>query len=192
MNRRRRDGCGRRGRCSRWRGCCNGGSRRRGDRSGRRRRRGNRCPLLGFDARHNRLNRDGRSFGDDDLGEDAGDRRWDLGVHLVGGNLENRFVALHFIAHFLEPARHRAFGNRLAHLGHDYVYSSHLTVLGLNYRPSAACRGLTAQGGGASPRQFRLRPMHKCASCRRESRRKPAPSSRTPRTSKLAQPPSRR
>ena len=60
-------------------------------------------------------------FLDLDLGEHAGDRRRDLRVDLVGRNLEQRLVAVDRVADLLDPADDRAFGDRLAHLGHHDV-----------------------------------------------------------------------
>ena len=51
---------------------------------------------------------------------DAGRRRGDLRVHLVGGDLEQRLVAIDGVADLLDPADDGAFGDRLAHLRHDY------------------------------------------------------------------------
>ena len=55
------------------------------------------------------------------LGEHAGGRRRNLGVHLVGRDLEERLVALDRVADLLDPADDRAFGDRLAHLRHHDV-----------------------------------------------------------------------
>ena len=49
----------------------------------------------------------------------AGRRRRNLRVHLVGGNLEQRLVAIDRVADLLDPSDDRAFRDRLAHLGHD-------------------------------------------------------------------------
>jgi hypothetical protein len=43
----------------------------------------------------------------------------DLGVHLVGGDLEEGLVAAHRLADFLDPADDGALGDRFAHLGHQ-------------------------------------------------------------------------
>jgi hypothetical protein len=47
--------------------------------------------------------------------------RRNLRVHLIGGNLEQRFVALYLLAWLLQPLRDCAFEYRFPHLGHDYV-----------------------------------------------------------------------
>ena len=52
---------------------------------------------------------------------DAGRRRRDLGVDLVGRDLEQRLVALDRVADLLDPADDRAFGDRLAHLRHHDI-----------------------------------------------------------------------
>ena len=64
---------------------------------------------------------DRRARRDADLLEDARGRRRDLGVHLVGRDLEQRLVALDAVADVLQPLRDRALGDRLAHLRHDDV-----------------------------------------------------------------------
>ena len=48
-----------------------------------------------------------------------------LGIHLVGGDFEDRFVPLDGVTDLLEPPGHRALGDRLAHLGHDDVDACH-------------------------------------------------------------------
>ncbi len=53
--------------------------------------------------------------------EHARGRRRDLGVHLVGGDLEQRLVALDLVPDLLHPLGDGALGDRLAHLGHDHV-----------------------------------------------------------------------
>ena len=70
----------------------------------------------------------------EDLRHGAGDRRGDLGVDLVGGDLEQRLVALDRVALVLEPFQDRAFDDRLAELGHlDRGHGSS--------PPGSACRG---------------------------------------------------
>ena len=102
----RRSGCGSRG-------------------PGRGRRAATRASLR-LDPRHDGLHRDRLAFLHQDLGERAGDRRRDLGIHLVGGDLEDRFVALDRVADLLHPARDGALGDGLAHLGHDDVDTGHV------------------------------------------------------------------
>jgi len=70
------------------------------------------------DRRDHFVDRDGFTRLDLDLGQHAGDRRRNLGVNLVGGNLEERLVAIDRIAHLLDPADDRPLGNRFPHLGH--------------------------------------------------------------------------
>jgi len=57
---------------------------------------------------------------DRDPAQDARRRGGDLGVHLVGGDLEQRLVRLYALAFLLEPARDGALGDALAELGHGY------------------------------------------------------------------------
>jgi hypothetical protein len=54
-----------------------------------------------------------------DLREDPLDRRGNLSLDLVRGDLEERFVPIDTIADSLEPAHDRAFDDRFTHLGHD-------------------------------------------------------------------------
>src|SRR5204862_43866 len=46
-------------------------------------------------------------------------RRRDLGVHLIGRDLEERLVPPHHFAGALQPADQRTLGDALAHLRHD-------------------------------------------------------------------------
>src|SRR6266849_5147918 len=55
----------------------------------------------------------------------AGGRCRDFGIDLVGRDLEQRLVPLDGVADLLEPFAQRAFGDGLAHLGHEYVYACH-------------------------------------------------------------------
>jgi hypothetical protein len=47
--------------------------------------------------------------------------RRNFSIDLVGGNFEQGFVALYFLAWLLEPFGDSAFKDGLAHLRHDYV-----------------------------------------------------------------------
>ena len=94
--------------------------------SGLVRRRGSACGG-GSDDGHDAVDRDRFAFLDADLRHDTRSRRRDFGVHFVGGNLEQRLVAVDLLADFLDPADDRALGNRLAHLRHHDV-SSHLQL----------------------------------------------------------------
>jgi hypothetical protein len=98
-------------RCLRW----SGGGRRCLDR----------CIDVGLEARNHCVHRDGLAFLDQDLGEYAGAHGLHFGVDLVGGNLEDRLVALDRITNLLEPFCQRAFGERFAHRGHENVYAGH-------------------------------------------------------------------
>ena len=81
---------------------------------------------FGLEHRDQRLHRHGLSFLHLDLGQDARGRRRNLGVDLVRRDLEQRLVALHGIAHLLEPFAQGAFGDRFAHLRHQHVYACHV------------------------------------------------------------------
>ena len=79
----------------------------------------------GADDGHHAVDRHGLAFLDADLRDHAGGRRRNLGVDLVGRNLEQRLVAIDRVADFLDPADDRALGNRLAHLRHHDI-SGHI------------------------------------------------------------------
>ena len=69
------------------------------------------------------------------------DGRRDLGVDLVGRDLEDRLVALHRVADLLQPLRQRPLGDRFAHLGHDDVNTCHALILSIrSLRSPRACR----------------------------------------------------
>ncbi len=59
---------------------------------------------------------------DEDLLQRAGHRRGDLGVDLVGRDLEQRLVDLDGVADPLEPARHGPFGDGLAERRHLHAF----------------------------------------------------------------------
>src|SRR5690606_30844276 len=71
----------------------------------------------GADERQDGADLDGLVLLDQDLLERAGDRRGDLGVDLVGRDLEQRLVDGDVVTDLLEPARHGALGDRLAQRG---------------------------------------------------------------------------
>ena len=62
----------------------------------------------------------GLVLGDGDAPQDAGNRRRDLGVDLVGRDLKQRLVGLDVLALPLEPAGDCALGDALAELWHRY------------------------------------------------------------------------
>ena len=64
--------------------------------------------------------RDRLVLGHRDTAQDAGGRRRNLRVDLVGGDLEQRLVPLHPLALLLEPARDGALSDALPELGHGY------------------------------------------------------------------------
>ena len=68
----------------------------------------------------------------EDLYKRSGGWGGNFRVDLVGRYLDERLVGLHPVAHLLEPAQHRALGDRLAHLGHGY-----LDARGAGCHPSA-------------------------------------------------------
>ena len=71
------------------------------------------------DHRDDRIHLDRSAFGKADLSQHAGNRRGNLGVHLVGRDLKERLVDCDGVADLLEPFGDRALEDRFAHLGHD-------------------------------------------------------------------------
>src|SRR5207244_11300791 len=84
-----------------------------------------RCPGFRFQDPDDRLHGYGLPLLHFDLREDARGRCRDFGIDLVGRDLEQRLVPLDGVADLLEPFAPRAFGDGLAHLGHEYVYACH-------------------------------------------------------------------
>ncbi len=70
------------------------------------------------DHREFRTDLGGLVLGDDDFLQDAGERRRDLGVDLVGGDLDQGLVDGDLVADFLEPAGDSAFGDALTESRH--------------------------------------------------------------------------
>ncbi len=66
-----------------------------------------------------------------DLHERPLGRGWDLGIHLVRGDLENRFVPLHGLPDPLQPLRNRTLRDGFAHLGHRHFDPRHARLPGL-------------------------------------------------------------
>src|SRR5690606_31715323 len=89
----------------------------------------------------------------------------DLGVHLVGGDLQQRLVLLHLVADVLEPAGDRAFGDALtqrrqrdlrASLAGRGSLAYRLASLGGHRVLGGRCRGASRRrGGGLRPGGFR-------------------------------------
>ena len=101
-------GVGRR-RCGRCRGCV-------------RRRLGGRGALVGrLDHRDLGVVGDGRPLLDEDLLEHALEWRRNLGIDLVGDDLEERLVLGDVVARLLEPLADRPLGDALAELGHRHL-----------------------------------------------------------------------
>ena len=76
---------------------------------------------IGGDSADDRIHADGRAFGDFDFLQNAGGRSGNFGVDFVGGDFEERLVALDFVAGLLQPLGDGAFDDGFAHLGHDDV-----------------------------------------------------------------------
>ena len=81
------------------------------------------------------------AFLDEDLREDARERRRHLGIDLVGDDLEQRLVLLDGVAWLLEPLADRPLGDALAELGHRHLgHWSFLRVAG-RIEPAITCFG---------------------------------------------------
>src|SRR5947208_13275876 len=117
--------------------CGGGGGGGGGEGGGRRHGRG---ALLRLDDSDESLHRDRLPFLHLDLRQHAGHGRRDLSVDLIGRDLEQRLVPLDFLANLLEPLADRALGDRLAHLGHEDVYTGHSFSKGVRCRvPGVRC-----------------------------------------------------
>ncbi len=79
---------------------------------------GRRCSRLSADPGQHGSDGGGLVLAHQDLGERAGERRGDLGVDLVGRDLEQRLVDRHGLADVLQPARDGALGDALAERRH--------------------------------------------------------------------------
>jgi hypothetical protein len=88
---------------------------------GRRLGRRSRGRALGGDHRQARPDLDRLALLHQDLLHDAGPWRGNLGVDLVGRDLEQRLVGLHRVADLLQPAGDRPLGDGDAHLRHHDV-----------------------------------------------------------------------
>ena len=113
-------------------------------------------PAVADHGQH-RADVDGVALGHLDLGERAAHRRRHLGVDLVGGDLEQRLVLDHRLAHLLEPLRDRALGDGLTELGHRDVshggrVSSYRWACGAHPCSAHPCRGRPVREIMASPR----------------------------------------
>ena len=75
----------------------------------------------GRDHRQHRSDLDRLALGDEHLGDDPLSRARDLGVDLVGRDLEQRLVLGDRLARLLEPFRDRPLRDRDAHLGHHHL-----------------------------------------------------------------------
>ena len=104
------------------------GGGRRGRSSGGRRSARAAAGLTGFaDAGHDLIDGDGLPFLVADLEQGPGGGAGDLGVHLVGRDLEQGLIPLHLVADLDQPAGDGALGDRLPHLRHHDFRSHNLS-----------------------------------------------------------------
>ncbi len=85
-----------------------------------------------------------------DLQQGAGDRRRDLGVDFVGGDLEQRLIHGDGVPYRLQPAGDGAFGDALAE-GREVDFGGHVSASCSSRGQEWACRGLPARARWASP-----------------------------------------
>ncbi len=100
----------------------------------------------GGHPREHLADRDGVAGRGEDLGQRAGSGGGDLGVDLVGGDLDDRLVRGERVALALEPFEDDALGDRLAHLRHrdlDHATGGAVAVTVLR----GGGRGRLARGG---------------------------------------------
>ena len=100
--------------------------------------------------------RDGVALGGVVLHHHAGDRGGDLGVDLVGGDLDDRLVERDGVALLLVPLEDGAFGDGIAHRRHDNLHRARAsTAIGVNCTRAAwhgRVRGAPALGDDESDR----------------------------------------
>ena len=101
----------------------------------------------------------------EDLLHHARRGRRDLGVDLVGGDLDDRLVLVDPVARLLRPLEDDALGDRLAHRGHHDLDR-------LGRRPPAACFAPPASGARGAV-AARRRPARSPRAARRRSRCRP-------------------
>src|SRR5207248_10951286 len=89
-----------------------------------------------------------------DVLEGARDRRWDLGVDLVGLDLDEQVVLLDLLAGLLQPFPDRALGHRLAKLGHLQLKEAHVSWI----PPSSSTPRARASSPRYCPRSAGTRP----------------------------------
>ena len=95
---------------------------------------------------------DRRADLDHDLGHAARRGRRDLGVDLVGRDVDDRLLVLDPVAHLLAPLDDRALGDRDAHLRHDDVDQCRVSTRGAHGRPPSRDRRSAATPARAGAR----------------------------------------
>ena len=88
-----------------------------------------RAAARAIDHRNDGLDGNGLAFSNLDFLQHTGGRRGNFGVDLVGGDFEQRLVALDLVTGLLEPLGDGAFENAFAHLGHDYIHCHGMFLL---------------------------------------------------------------
>src|SRR5438309_948063 len=92
-----------------------------------------------LDLRDDRADTDRLTLGDGDLDELALERRGDLGVDLVGHDLDDRLVALDEVPLVLEPFVDRSLGHGFAQLRHLDLRNAHAGSSSLSGRSRGIC-----------------------------------------------------
>ncbi len=82
---------------------------------------GRRCAVAIADSADNCIYLDRTALGNFDVLKHAGSGRGNLGVHLIGGDFEERLVALDLVSGLLQPLGDGSLKNRFPHLGHDNI-----------------------------------------------------------------------
>ena len=117
--------------------------------------------VLGLDDRDLGVVGDDRAFLGEDLLEHAGERRWDLGVNLVGDDLEERLVLGDRVTGLLEPAPDRPLRDALAELGHRHLGHCDL-FLRCAWRVPVAPPSVAHRAGACRPDQAVVREHTRC------------------------------
>ena len=89
---------------------------------------------------HHVVNRNRFTFLHSNLDQDAGSRRGNFCVHLVGRDFQQRLVSVDAVADLLHPPDDSALGDRFAHLGHHDLGGHDSCPFATNVTPRRAWR----------------------------------------------------